>query len=353
MSTVDLHQPAIPISYARQLIELCARWHVTAAELMADTTLAKLDLTSPDTRLSPLEFNLLVARAIRLTGEPALGYHFGLHLKLSAHGFLGYAVMTSATLGDALALTGKFFSTRSGAMRFSFFIEDGTAVVQIDSTADVASPFAFPFESLLVGFCHAGAYITGESTLNAEIWIDFPKPSYYDGCAKLLPCPIFYGKAVNQLRFPALLLEKPLLMADATASQLASEQCERELVALSSQPLVSRVRALLSEDISAMPDLDTVASRCCMSARSLKRKLAEHGVSFSTLAADIRRDEAQLLLAEGRLSIEQIAGRLGYGDPANFTRAFKAWTHETPRQYRDGIRAELRGEPRGEPRSGR
>ncbi|MDI1301760.1 MAG: AraC family transcriptional regulator [bacterium] len=342
MSTVDLHQPAIPITYARQLVELCARWHVAPAELMAETALARLDLSSTEARLSPLEFNLLVARAIRLTGEPALGYHFGLHIKLSAHGFLGYAVMTSATLGEALQLTGKFFTTRSGALRFSHFIEGETAVVQIDSTVDIAPPFAFPYESLLVGFCHAGAYITGESSLEAEIWIDYPEPAYYAACARLLPCPIRYGKPVNQLRFPAALLQRPLLMADATASQMALEQCERELEALSSQPLVSRVRALLSDDLSAMPDLETVAGRCCMSARSLKRKLAEHGVSFSELVADIRRDEARVLLAEGRLSIEQIAGRLGYRDPANFTRAFKGWTGETPRQYRDTVRSGLR-----------
>lgn len=340
MSTVDLHQPAIPITYARQLVELCTRWHVAPAELMADTALARLDINSSDARLSPLEFNVLVARAIRLTGEPALGYYQGLHIKLSAHGFLGYAVMTSATLGDALELAGKFFTTRSGALRMSHFIEGDMAVVQIDSTVDIAPPFAFPFESLLLGFCHAGAYVTGESVMErgAEIWINFPEPAYYAACANLLPCPIHYDKPVNQLRFPAIYLQKPLLMADATASKMAQEQCERELEALSSQPLVSRVRALLSDDLAAMPDLDTVAGRCCMSARSLKRKLAEHNVSFSELVAVIRRDEASVLLMEGRLSIEQIAGRLGYRDPANFTRAFKAWTGETPRQYREQSR---------------
>jgi len=342
MPTVDLHQPAIPINYARQLVELCTRWHVAPEELMADTALARLDPTSTDARLTPLEFNILVDRAMRLTGEPALGYHFGLQTKLSAHGFLGYAVMTSATLGDALMLTEKFFSTRSGALELRFFTENDTAVVQIDSTVDIKLPFAFPFESLLVGLCHAGAYITGENSMDAEIWIDFPEPAYYAACAHLLPCPIRYGKSENQLRFPAILLKQPLLMADVTASQLAREQCERELAALSSQPLVSRVRALLGEDLAAMPDLESVAQRCCMSARSLKRKLAEHGVSFSELAADMRRDEAFVLLAEGRLSVEQIAGRLGYRDPANFTRAFKAWTGETPRQYREQRRAGLR-----------
>lgn len=335
MSTADLHHPAIPVSYARHLVELCQRWHVAPDELIADTALARLDPAAMDTRLTPLEFNVLVARALRLTGEPALGYHFGLQTKLSAHGFLGYAVMTSATLREAIALTEKFFSTRSGALKMSFRVEATTAMVQIESTADIRPPFAFPYESLLIGLCHAGAYITGVSSLQAEIWIDFPEPAYYAACAHLLPCPIRYGKPVNQLRFPAELLDRPLLLADATTSQMAREQCERELEALSSKPLVTRVRALLSDDMSNMPDLETVARRCCMSARSLKRKLADQGVGFSELVAELRRDEAVLLLAEGRLSIEQIAERLGYRDPANFTRAFKGWTGSTPRQYRE------------------
>ncbi|MCD6060457.1 MAG: Transcriptional regulator, AraC family [Moraxellaceae bacterium] len=339
MSTHALHHPSIPVTYARHLVELCKRWHVAPEELMAETALARLDPATNDTRLSPLEFNLLVGRALRLTGEPALGYHFGLQTKLSAHGFLGYAVMTSATLAEAISLTEKFFSTRSGALNMRFFTEGGTAVVQIDSQVDIKAPFAFPFESLLIGLAHAGAYITGVSSIEAEIWIDFPEPPYYAAAAHLLPCPIRYGKPVNQLRFPAELLEQPLLLADATASQLAAEQCERELEALSSKPLVSRVRALLGEDMSAMPDLETVARRCCMSARSLKRKLAEQGVGFSELVAELRRDEAMLLLAEGRLSVEQIAERLGYRDPANFTRAFKAWTGRTPRQFREEQRA--------------
>jgi AraC-like DNA-binding protein len=339
MSTLVLHQATIPVSYARQLVEMCARWHVAPEELMAGTALVRQPPLASDARLTPLEYNQIVDRALRLTGEPALGYHFGLHLKLSAHGFLGYAVMTSATLGEAIQLVERYFTTRSGPLHFHSFIEGETAVIQIDSTVDVAPPVAFPFESLLVGLCHAGAYITGEAAIDAEVWINYPEPGYYARCAELLPCVIRYDRPVNQLRFPAVLLKQPLLLADATASEMAREQCERELTALSSQPLVTRVRALLGEDLANMPDLDAVASRCCMSSRTLKRKLAEHGVTFSELVATIRCDEAQLRLAEGRLSVEQIAGQLGYRDPANFTRAFKGWTGETPRQYRDTVRA--------------
>ena len=56
MSTVDLHQPAIPITYARLLVDLCARWHVATEELVAGTALFTLMfvLTSlSDDELSP------------------------------------------------------------------------------------------------------------------------------------------------------------------------------------------------------------------------------------------------------------------------------------------------------------
>jgi len=219
MSTVALHQPAIPITYARLLAELCARWHVAPEELVAGTALARSPAPPSDTRLSPLEFNAIVDQALRLTGEPALGYHFGLHLKLSAHGFLGYAVMTSATLGEAVQLVEKYFTTRSGALRLSFFVEDETAAVQVDSTVDIAPPFAFPFESLLVGLCHAGAYITGLPAMESisDSWVTWPVrdstsfQAAWPFCTRMaISSPEVKGASTNSPATAALVLESRL-----------------------------------------------------------------------------------------------------------------------------------------------
>jgi transcriptional regulator GlxA family with amidase domain len=40
------------------------------------------------------------------------------------------------------------------------------------------------------------------------------------------------------------------------------------------------------------------------------------------------------MLVDSRQSISQIAWRLGYGDPANFSHAFRATGGASPRQYR-------------------
>jgi hypothetical protein len=120
--------------------------------------------------------------------------------------------MTSATVGEAIQLVERYFTTRSGALRLRSFVEGEVAVVQVESTVDVAPPFAFPFESLLVGLCHAGAYITGEQAIGAEIWINYPEPAYYARCSGFIALfPIRYNMPVHQLRFPAELLKQPLV----------------------------------------------------------------------------------------------------------------------------------------------
>ena len=53
---------------------------------------------------------------------------------------------------------------------------------------------------------------------------------------------------------------------------------------------------------------------------------------------EARKRDAMRLLENSALSVEQVALRLGYSDPANFTRAFRKWSGFTPRQYREQAR---------------
>jgi len=83
-----------------------------------------------------------------------------------------------------------------------------------------------------------------------------------------------------------------------------------------------------------LPAVGELARELHMSERTLKRKLAEHGTTYSAIRDDLRRQRALLLLDNRELSIGEIAGRLGYSELPNFTRAFRKWTGMTPASYR-------------------
>ena len=70
-----------------------------------------------------------------------------------------------------------------------------------------------------------------------------------------------------------------------------------------------------------------------VSARTLQRRLAEQGLSFSHLVNEMRFIKAQELIQQQE-KIAEVATRLGYADAGSFTRAFERWAGMSPLQYR-------------------
>lgn len=70
------------------------------------------------------------------------------------------------------------------------------------------------------------------------------------------------------------------------------------------------------------------------SERTLQRRLAEAGKTFSQLVEDFQHEEALRLLSNSKASLAQIGLSLGYSEQTSFTRAFKRWTGITPSAWR-------------------
>ena len=71
-----------------------------------------------------------------------------------------------------------------------------------------------------------------------------------------------------------------------------------------------------------------------MSQRTLARRLASEGATFSGVVENLRSTLAERYLKNQSLSISQIAWLLGYQEVSAFTHAFKRWTGRTPRVAR-------------------
>jgi AraC-like DNA-binding protein len=66
---------------------------------------------------------------------------------------------------------------------------------------------------------------------------------------------------------------------------------------------------------------------------TLKRRLIAEGSTYQSIKNAVRRDSAIYHLAEGEMSIDDIALAAGFADPPSFFRAFKRWTGTSPRAY--------------------
>jgi AraC-like DNA-binding protein len=85
------------------------------------------------------------------------------------------------------------------------------------------------------------------------------------------------------------------------------------------------------------PPLALVAAVIGMTTRTLQRRLAEGGATFTQLVEEARRSMALALLQAHGIKLVDVALDLGYSDNANFIRAFKRWTGSTPGAARKSL----------------
>ncbi len=322
----------LPGAYIKDLVELTGRWQVRPDELLAGLPITAEDLAAPTTRVPLRVCEAILARAIELTHEPALAIHVGTQMRLSSHGFLGFAAMTAGTVREAIELACRFASTRTSAIALALYVEDGTATIVIEERTSLGALREFVVIALVVGLWQLGEALTGR-LLDGVGELAFEEPPYLRGVPHANR--LRFDSANHRLVFSADELALPLRSADPIAMQLAREQCERELAAVVDAGLVGRVRTMLLARTDSVPSLDDVAKHVRMSSRTLKRRLAEHGTTYTFVRDDIRRQRALLLLDNRTLSVADIAARLGYSELPNFTRAFRKWTGMTPIAYRD------------------
>ncbi len=315
------------------LVELVKRFGVTQADLLRGEDIESADLKDPSSRLPIAAFVRIAERARALTSEPGLGIYFGLRMQVSSHGYLGFAAMAASTAGEALELATRFAPTVTSAVTLQLHRDRDKARLVIEEEADFGSARDAILLAILVGIWRIGCTLTGrELTGHAELAMK--EPEYFGRYARVFPNARF-GQRQNQLVFSANVLDCPLPTADPAALELARDQCERAIDALGwGGRVVALARSAIPIVGGGYRPLEEVAAKLHLSTRTLKRRLADRGTSFSDLLEEVRRERALRLLRSDRHSIEEIAARLEYSDAANFTRAFRRWMGTTPAAYR-------------------
>jgi AraC-like DNA-binding protein len=80
--------------------------------------------------------------------------------------------------------------------------------------------------------------------------------------------------------------------------------------------------------------IEEVARALGYSRQTLYRRLRAEGTTFEQVLDTLRRRVALRLIRDEGLSVKDTAWRLGFSDPAAFSRAFKRWTGSSPRDLR-------------------
>ncbi|EKF74470.1 AraC family transcriptional regulator [Alcanivorax hongdengensis A-11-3] len=332
---MDPSEYAISAEYLALLLEVLGRRKIAPEAVLDGTDIAPGSWRDPQMRITARDYEKVVERAVALTGEPWLGWELGASMTLSSHGFLGYAAMSSATLGEALDLAVKYFRTRTTLVQLEVFQDGDHAVLQIDEMLALGVLAPMMMESLFSSFHFMGMKLLPDMEIIGELRFSYPEPDYFQSLRPLIPVPVYFDCATNQMRFPVERLNYSLRFADPRLARMAAAQCEQEMASIKAPPaLLGKVRRIILSGAGRFPGVDEVATEMHMSSRTLKRKLQQLGTSYQTVLDDLRKGLAVEYLTQSDKTVDEIAMALGYSDASNFARAFRRWTQRSPSDYR-------------------
>jgi len=97
---------------------------------------------------------------------------------------------------------------------------------------------------------------------------------------------------------------------------------------------------IVEDEYGSDLSLDDIARRVASSRRQLQRAYAEIGrTTFREHLTTIRMNRAAELLRSRRLTVREVARRVGYRQPAQFAKAFRRHQGLAPSDFRSAIAA--------------
>lgn len=321
----------IPGAFVRLLFDYLERRGLDAPAVLQAARPARSE-QGPDA-YSLTQWRELLERAQQHLGDPCFGLHLGQTATAAHFGLLGYLLMNSRTLGDALMRGARYWRLfRPRAVQMQYRIAGETVVIE---WAAEQGEVAASVESAVTALGQLCRAMTGQPLQAEELCFRHPAPPDQSEYDAYFGCRVKFGQCLMRLRFPLSYLALGLREPDPDLLALLEEQADVLMAALpSGADLEQTVRECLARLMpSAEPTVEQVAEVLHLSPRTLQRRLDENGLNFRALLDDTRRRLAESYLLDPRLQLKDVAHLLGFSEQSAFTRAFRRWNGISPGEF--------------------
>ncbi len=330
----------VPARYYARIAELFAGDGLDVAALVESVGLTIESLAMPDARIRVSDVDRLLVRASEVSDRTELGFELGKRLSASSHSFVGFGMLNSRNLDQALRFEAQYFGLIMPSFRMHYASDGETGELRLTPRVAMSRiTLAFHLEAIGMAAIREIDDLTGDRRPPCVLRLSIMPPPHvhlydrvprlrYEFGADLGPTP---GVSLKLLGNPR---NFPLAMADPHARGIAEARCQSMLDQVTrARAFADWVTMTLREVSGALPTLNELAATLNISPRTLNRYLAREGTTFRELAGKIQHELACERLAAGTQSVTEVAYSLGFTDSSNFARAFRERAGCSPSAY--------------------
>jgi AraC-like DNA-binding protein len=295
-------------------------------------------LQDPSVRMSSDGFRKLLELIDLSDADPAIGLSISRFIHPTTFYSLGIAMYCSNTLAQYLERFIKYYRMITTNNRLEgTLLDNGT--YRLRSIIETEEPFPGIREDGVASFVTAILRLALHSELPLSV-VRLARPvpeGVEDRYKRFFQCPVEFDAEHTELEFSGDVLDEPLASANPELAEMYETLTIEYLDKVDKLDFPARVTneliRLLPTGVSAK---ERVASALNMSTRTLYNKLESAGTTYREVLDATRQRLAEQCIAQD-LPIYEIAYLIGFSDTANFSRAFKKWTGQSPLEYRRAL----------------
>jgi AraC-like DNA-binding protein len=326
----ERERPAYSTDLLRVFVELLQEYEGELGEQM----LQALSFAGERVPIDAAHQALLLA--VEQTGDADLGLKAARRLILGDVGAIDYVVSSASTVRSAIEQASRYARLINDALGVKLELERSAALLRLENS--VALPRAAA-DFQLGGFFrnHVCSWF-GSRSAEVTVWFTHDPPADLGEYIRTFePARVRFGAPALGFAFDPGILDLPLPNADPNLHAILVPYVDQRLSQLTAERSVSaNVRLLIRVQLGdGGPDVGRVASQLGMSLRTLARRLETEGTTFRELLDEVRQQLALEQVARRGATFSEITDQLGFSHVAAFHRAFRRWTGQTPRQYRN------------------
>jgi len=313
-------------SYLPSLLTGLKNNGINPDQFLQSSYLKKLDLYNPDKYIPNILLDELLISMSDKLGVDCLAAEFNEHFKATKMGRISKHIFKSPNFLSFLETTIKYqkhirtnytarLETNGSVSRFSVKINGNRNRGQLISE-----------EIDISRMLDAFVFVGGEDFTPIEIGITANSSYHLESILPKGNYTIKLNQDESWILFDTSLLTKeiPKLLEEPVKIELNNHSITE-----------FKVEQLLeSFKIGYIPKLDEIADMFNVSRKTIERNLQFEGTHFSEIKRRYLQRKSYELLANGNLSIKEIADQLDYSNPQNFIRTFKSWYGVSPNEYR-------------------
>jgi len=308
---------------------------VSHAELLQELDIPEALLNDQEARLPIIKYHQLWEKAKSISNDPAIGLHVGQQSVAELMGIVGNILVHSDSLEQGIEQYVRLFSLVNNGIELTFDKQGTTSLIEFHHHKPEFYCIQDMERTLALAVQRTRQYVNDEIRME-KIGVAHPAPSYAQEYEKLFGCPVEFDKEVCSITLASRFLPFSPTQKNPYVRSALQRYAEAINTRLFKRKIGDKVKDIVLEMLPhGQADIDHVAQRLHMSRQTLYRKLKKENLVFQELVEEIRQEKALEIIKDKELSLSEIAFVLGFSELSAFSRAFKRWTGQSPKHYRN------------------